>query len=260
MSLPPFRVLDYEVEARVATLRLNRPHKRNALSAELVNELLVALELADAAADVRAIVLTGAGGVFCSGGDLSQLQAPDSDGWAVPYRGGFVELNQAMARLGTPVIARIERYALAGGLGLVCGCHFALAEREATFGTPEIRRGLFPMMILAPMSRVVPRRQLLRLVLSGQRVSAEEAVRIGLITEAVPAGELDAAVERLASTLVRNPPEVTRRGLAALSAIEGLSLDEALPRLEEELLTVLGTPEAQEGLLAFLEKREPSWR
>ena len=116
-----------------------------------VEELIVALETAGADDAVRVIVLTGAGGVFCSGGDLSQMSGGgggDGDD-AIPFRGGFVELNLAFRAVRKPIIAKIRRYALAGGLGLMCACTFALAEESATFGTPEIKRGLFPMMIMA---------------------------------------------------------------------------------------------------------------
>ncbi len=260
MTTPPFRALTYDVADRVATVTLNRPEKRNALSAELVNELIVAFETAGADPEVRVVVLTGAGGVFCSGGDLSQLSAPSATDSSVPFRGGFVELNLAMEALDKPVIAKIRRFALAGALGLVCGAHFAISEDTATFGTPEIRRGLFPMMIMAPMMRTLARRDVVKLVLTGARIDAAEAVRIGLLTRAVPPEQLDDDVAELAATLATNPPTVTALGLQAMRGQEGLPLAESLPYLQTMLVRVLGTDEAQEGLMAFLQKREPRWR
>ena len=256
---PPFTDLLYEVEDHVCTLTLNRPKKRNALSASLVNELIVGLETAGDDPDVRVVVLTGAGGAFCSGGDLSQMSAGGGGESSLPWRGGFVELNLAFAAIDKPVIARIQRYALAGGLGLVCGCHFAIAEDTARFGTPEIKRGLFPMMIMASIFRNVPRRKGLELVLLGEKISAQTAADIGLINEAVPAEELDARVAELAGQLSVLPPAVMRLGLEAFHAQGDKSLAEALPYLQQMLMRCLQTEDAREGLMAFLQKRDPVW-
>lgn len=256
----PFEVLTYETADHVATITMNRPERRNALSAQLVNELIVALETAGADPDVGAIVLTGAGGVFCSGGDLSQMNGTPGKPTAVPFRGGFVELNLAFTTVRKPVIAKIRRYALAGGLGLVCACHFAIAEDTATFGLPEIKRGLWPMMIMAAIFRNVPRRKGLELCLLGERVSASEAAQLGLINRAVPADELDSAVAELAGKLAAAPPEVTALGLEAFYAQDAMAYDDALPYLETMLGKVLSTDDAREGLMAFLGKRPPRWR
>jgi enoyl-CoA hydratase/carnithine racemase len=262
----PFRQLLAEVDGGICTLTLNRPAKRNALTATLVNELIVALEAAGSDDAIRVIVLTGAGNSFCAGGDLSQLQggAGPQDGrdpqdGPIPWRGGFVELNLAFAALGKPTIAKIRRHALAGGLGLVCACTFALAEDTATFATPEIDLGLFPMMIMANIFRVVPRRQGLELILTGARVDAMRATEMGLITRAVPADMLDQEVTTLARTLAAKPPQVLRLGLEAFHRQADMDLAAALPYLGTQLQACLATDDAQEGLSAFLEKRKPRW-
>jgi len=260
MEIPPFEVLTFEVdEQRVCTITMNRPAKRNALSAKLVNELIVALETARDADGIRAVVLTGAGGVFCSGGDLSQMQGGGGAEPAIPFRGGFVELNLAFHSVGKPVIAKVRKYALAGGLGLMCACHFAISEDSATFGTPEIKRGLWPMMIMANIFRTVPRRKGLELVLLGDRISSAEAVGIGLINRAVPADELDDTVQQLAARLAGNPPKTTALGLEAWYAQDHMSVDEALPYLQTQLMAVIGAGEAAEGMAAFFQKRKPDW-
>lgn len=260
MSVPSFQVLTYEVAARVCTLTLNRPEKRNALSAQLVNELIVGLECAEADPDVRVVVLTGAGGVFCSGGDLSQMSAGSDDESDVPFRGGFVELNLTLERLSKPVIAKVRRYALAGATSLVCGAHFCLAEESAKFGTPEVDRGLFPFMVLATLFRNVGRRAGLELVLTGNTISAQRAASIGLITRAVPADTLDEEVAELAANLARKPPGIIAMGLQAYREQGEQTLAEALPALQSLLVQALGSREAAEGIAAFLQKREPSWR
>ncbi len=258
---PPFSCLLYAVEDYVCTITLNRPEKRNALSAQLVNELIYALETAGEDDGVRVVVLTGAGKAFCAGGDLSQMSGGGKGGGSeIPYRGGFVELNEAFRAVNKPVVAKIRRYALAGGLGLVCNCHFAFAEDTATFGTPEIHRGLFPMMIMASIFRTVPRRKGLELVLGGERVSAADAQGMGLISHSVPADDLDDAVDAFAQSLVDRPPAVMKLGLEAYHTQSDMEYSAALPYLNEMLMKCLSTKDAQKGLMAFMTKQKPDWR
>jgi len=256
-----FQDLIYEVSDYVCTITLNRPQKRNALSARLVNELIYALELAGEADEVRAIILTGAGNVFCAGGDLSQMSGGGSDGASdIPFRGGFVELNMAFSSVNKPVIAKVRKYALAGGLGVVCACQFAFAEASATFGTPEIQRGLWPMMIMANIFRVVPRRKGLEFIISGDRVSADEAASMGLINRAIPDDELDDFVWNYAQTLVDRPPQTMKLGLEAFYKQSDMDYAEALPYLNDMLMKCLGTGDAQKGIMAFMTKQKPNWR
>ena len=138
-KIPAFKDLLYGVDGHVATITMNRPQRRNALSARLVNELIVALEIASADVKVGSIVLEGAGGVFCSGGDLSQMAGGGATNPPVPRRGGFVELNLALTTVGKPVIAKV-RLRLRRRARLVAGAHFAIAEDTAKLGTPEIDR------------------------------------------------------------------------------------------------------------------------
>ena len=169
-------------------------------------------------------------------------------------------MNLALASLGTPVIARVKRFALAGGLGLMSACHFVVAEDTAEFGTPEIDRGLFPMMIMASIFRNVPRRKGLELILLGNRFSASQALSMGLINEAVPPEELDARVQALAEELAGKPPHAMRLGLEAFARQGDMALEEALPYLQDMLGKCFTTPDFQEGIQAFLQKRPPQWR
>ncbi len=260
MSIPPFKVLTYEVTEHICTLTMNRPEKRNALTAQLVNELIVALETADEDPEIRVVVLTGAGGAFCAGADLSLMSGGGDEDPDIPHRGGFPELNMAMRGLGMPIIARVERYAMAGGLALICGSTFVVAEDNATFSAPEIDRGIFPMMVLASLFRTISRRDGLDMVLTGRKIDAASAVRIGLISTAVPSAGLDAAVNELAHTLASKPPAAVRLGLSAYNAQEELDFEAALPFLQEQLFACLETEDAQEGIMAFLQKRPPVWK
>ncbi len=257
----PFESLIYEVNDYVCTITLNRPEKRNALSAQLVNELIYALELAGEDDGVRAIILTGAGKAFCSGGDLSQMSSGGAGGESkIPWRGGFAELNLAFTTVCKPVIAKVRGYAYGGGLGLLCACQFAFAETDAKVGTPEIHRGLFPMMIMANIFRNVPRRKGLEFILMGERIMAEEAAELGIITRAIPGDELDAYVHQFAQTLVDRPPQVVKLGLEAFYKQSDMDFADALPYLNEMLMKCLGTEDAQKGLMAFLSKQKPDWR
>jgi enoyl-CoA hydratase/carnithine racemase len=257
---PPFQVLLYAVDGHICTITLNRPEKRNALSTQLVNELIYALELARDDNEIRAIVLTGAGSSFCAGADLSQMGRGGMDESGIPFRGGFVELNLALRDVNKPVIAKIRRYALAGALALICNSTYVIAEDTATFGAPEIDRGIWPMMVMASLFRTVSKRQGLDFILTGDRISAEAAVNMGLISKAVPSDTLDEAVAALADKLASKPPASVRLGLQAYHHQAELDMAEALPYLQEQLLTCLSTEDAQEGVMAFLEKRTPIWK
>ena len=186
MNIPPFKTLLYSMEEHICTITMNRPEKRNALSAQLVNELIVALETAAADEQARVVILCGAGGAFCAGADLSLMSGGGDEDPDIPHRGGFPELNLAMRNVAMPIIAKVERYAMAGALALICNSTFVVAEDTAVFSAPEIDRGLFPMMVLASLFRTVNKRDGIDLVLSGRKVTAPEAVQMGLINRAVP--------------------------------------------------------------------------
>ena len=245
-------------EGGVATLSLHNPARKNAIGPRMVNELLYAL--GDAAEDdaVRSVVLTGSGDAFCAGGDFAQMTGGSAED-ELPPKGDYADLLLAVARSEKPVIARVNGHAMGGGLGLVAASHFAIAARGAKLGTPEINVGLFPMMIMAVLARVVPRRRLLEMMLFGERFDADEAARLGLVNRAVEPSELDAAVAEIAAKIASKSPVTVRLGLSALAAQDDLPLDEALPLLRERLSLCLATDDAREGLMAFLEKRPPLW-
>lgn len=250
-----------EVEAKeygATWVTLKNPVKKNAIGPAMVNEFLWALD--DAANDdaVRSIVLTGAGDAFCAGGDFTQMSSfgPGSE---LPPKGDYADLLLAMTHYPKPIIARVNGHAMGGGLGLVASSHFAVASRNAKLGTPEINVGLFPMMIMAVLARVVPQRRLLEMMLFGERMDADAAASIGLVGKAVDADGLDAEVARIAQNIAAKSPITVRMGLEAFSAQADMTLAEALPMLRGRLGAVLGTDDAREGLMAFLEKRPPKW-
>ena len=161
-------------DGHVATITLNNPDRKNALSPRMVNELLYALDDARDEASVRVVVLTGAGESFCAGGDLKQMAG---DGPELERRGDFDDLLLRFTQLGKPVVAAVRGYAMGGGVGLVAAADFAIAADDATLGTPEIKRGLFPMMIMATIFRNIGRTKGMELLLTGDRIDAAEAER-----------------------------------------------------------------------------------
>jgi enoyl-CoA hydratase/carnithine racemase len=246
-------------EGGVATLTLDNPARRNAIGPRMVNELLHALDDAFADEAVRVVVLTGAGKAFCGGGDLSQMGGA-SEVPELPHKGDYADLLLAMTRAPKPIVARVNGHAMGGGLGLVAASHFAVGAHDAKLGTPEIDVGLFPMMIMAVLARIVPRRRLVQMMLFGERLEAHEAADLGLLNRCVPPEELDDAVAAITGKLRDKSPVTLRLGLEAMADQEDLELERALPLLRERLAACLATEDAQEGLRAFVEKRKPVWK
>ncbi|MEO0325212.1 MAG: enoyl-CoA hydratase-related protein [Myxococcota bacterium] len=254
METRDYHTLQVSAAKGIATLMLNVPERKNPLGPQMVNELLYALDDARDAREVRVIVLTGAGAAFSAGGDLKQMGGGD-----LAPKGDFADLLLRFRDLGKPTVARIPGHCYGGGLGLVAACDFAIACESAKLGTPEVKRGLFPMMIMALLQQLVPRRELIRMMLLGERLGAAEAKALGLVTDVVPDDDLDAATAELAQKLAAQSPTALSRGLRAFHRQREMPLEEALPFLRGELFGILGTEDAREGLRAFVEKREPVW-
>jgi len=245
----------------VETITLSAVERRNAIGPQMANELLWALDDATVADAVRVVVLASEGRVFCAGGDFAQMTgaAPNAQGEPLACRGDYADLLLAMAHTEKPIVARVQGAAMGGGLGLVAASTFAVAVEEAQLGTPEIDVGLFPMMIMAVLARFIPRRRLLQMMLLGEKLSATEALELGVLSSVVPAVDLDRHVDELTRALAAKSPTATRHGLRAFAAQDDLDLGSALPMLRGRLADCLGTDDAREGLTAFLEKRAPKW-
>jgi len=247
------------VEGPVATISLHRPEKRNAINSQMVNELLYAFSDAFDAPSVHCLVLAGEGSAFCVGGDFAEFVVPHHPPDALPARGDFADLLLVMMNARKPIVARVHGQAFGGGLGLVAACTLAVASADASFGTPEIKVGVFPMMIMAVLARVVPRRHLLEMALLGERFPADHALRIGLLNRVVPSDALDNEVRALAAAISEKSASTIRLGLEAFSAQQDSSLVAALPMLAVRLQDCLATDDAREGLMAFVDKRPPKW-
>jgi enoyl-CoA hydratase len=251
----------YEAADGVATITLNDPEKRNMLSAPMLGELVAATERARDDEAVRAMVLTGAGDrAFCAGADLGGFAAEAPLVQKHYASDLFLEFFRLMPRLGKPSLCAVNGHVLAGGLGLALSCDLVIAKEEATFGTPEINVGAFPYMIMSLIYRNVPRKKVNEMILLGERLSAEEAVRYGLANKVVPAAEFEAAVADWAGKLASKSPVLMRLGHDAMYRQQDMALDDALEFLRSQLSLTFSTEDIQEGVRAFFEKRDPEWR
>jgi enoyl-CoA hydratase len=256
-----YETLLVEVRDGVATLTLNRPDARNALNQTMIRELGAALSQLEASPEARVVIIRGAGErSFCAGADLHGMFRAGSPLDARAQYAGLARVLEAIPRMRAPVIAQVHGYALAGGCGLAAACDLVIAADDAVFGLPEIKLGLLPLMVLAPILRVASPRRVLELVLTGRELPAKEAVEIGLASRAVPRAELDGTVGDLARKLAGLSPTTLALGKEAFYRALELPYSEALAHLRDLLTIVAQSEDAQEGIAAFLEKRPARWR
>ena len=260
--MPVLEAVLVGLEGHIATITLNQPEKRNPLSGAMIRDLGAALQWARDEPEVRVIVLTGAGEkAFCAGADLASAFTANAGELEKHHgRRGIAGLFTAMRELGKPIVGRINGHALAGGFGLACACDLLIASDSAGFGTPEINVGVWPMMISALMTRNLPRKVVLELMLLGDRWTAEQMREAGLVNWVVPAANLDAATAEIAEKLAGKSPAVMRLGRDAFYRSQDMSLDDALDYLHSQLTLVTLTEDTSEGVRAFLEKRKPDFK
>jgi len=241
-----------------ARVTLNRPEKRNALSRELMDELAVVLRKLGARPDVRAIVIEGAGGAFSAGHDLGEMVGRDLPFYQRLFE-SCTELMETIHRVPQPVIARVHGIATAAGCQLVAACDLAVAADDARFATPGVKIGLFCSTPMVPLSRAIGRKRALEMLLTGEPISATTALEWGLVNRVVPARELDAAVDELVSAISRSSPLTI--GIGKEAFYEQVELDEhrAYDLTKSVMAMNSMAADAQEGICAFLEKRQPTW-
>jgi len=239
-------------------ITLNRPDKRNAINADVIAGIRDGYARAHADPEIRAIVLTGAGGkAFCAGADL-QPGASFAFDPAQP-RSDYADLLRLARGATLPSLARVNGVCLAGGMGLLAMTDIAVAVDTALFGLPEVKVGLFPMQVLSLLQRLAPPRLLCEWCFTGEPIDAPAALAAGLINYAVPAAELDHKTEWLLGRLIDKSPTAIRRGKYALHAMESMTFDEAIAYMESQIALLARTEDAREGLAAFNEKRKPRW-
>jgi enoyl-CoA hydratase/carnithine racemase len=258
----PYATLRYDVSsAGVATIALDQPETRNALSDELLDELISALSEAREEPGVRCVVLTSTHErVFSAGANLGGFAAE------VPLvhkhfgTERFPRLFRLIGELGKPTICAANGHVLAGALGIALACDLVLAREGARFGTPEINVGVFPFMIMALIYRNVPRKKTNELLLLGEQISAAEAAEIGIVNRVYSPEEFEAGVQEWAEKLASKSPVLMKLGKDAMFRQQDMAFLDALDFLRAQLTIAFSTEDIQEGVRAFFEKREPEWK
>jgi len=247
--------------AQVLWLTIDRPESRNALNKELLAHLTKELEAASDDPELRAIVITGAGErAFSAGGDVRTTDKESA--FAVDHAqvdNPLASFFEAVERCNLPIVARVNGAAMGGGLGLVACADIAVATDDAVFGTPEVRIGVFPMIIATYLARLVPRRRLAQMALLGETFGAQIALELGLVNFVTPRDELDAKVDEVLSAICERSPTAIRLGKRALHAVQDMSFQQALDYMVLMIGRVSQTQDAKEGFAAFAEKRKPVW-
>jgi enoyl-CoA hydratase/carnithine racemase len=247
----------YEVKDRVAWLTINRESKRNSISPELVELFQRYLDDAEADENVRVVCLTGAGSkAFCSGADLGGAAATTVEN---PQQ-AYADLLKRISGYPKPTVARVNGTCLAGGTGFMLACDIVVAAETAKFGTPEVNVGLWPMMIGALIFRNVLSKKAMEMILLGERLSARQALDMGLVTRVVPPEELDGEVDGILKNLGKKSPIGMKLGKEAFYRMRDMPFEEALDFLVGRIRAVTETEDAKEGITAFMEKREPNFR
>lgn len=245
----------------VVTVSLNRPESRNAIDDEMVDGLLAALERVENEPKARCVVLTSTHeSVFSAGGNLKGFAAAESLLTKHARNGRFPGVIEAMMKLKVPVLCALNGHALAGGLGLVMACDLVLAKEGVRVGTPEINIGVFPFMISTLMLRNIPRKRVSEMVFMGEQLTAEEALKLGIVNRVIAAEQFTETVADWSQRLASKSPLMLKLGKRALFETQDLSLESALVLLQNYLTLAQSTDDVKEGVAAFIEKRPPVWR
>lgn len=245
----------------VVRATIDRADQRNALNENVIGGLEDVLAAADEGAQ-RVVVVRGAGETFCAGGDIKGMASNFGTG-PMAYREGFsgmATLVEAIVDTNALVVAAVEGYCLAGGMGLAAACDVILATEEATFGTPEVDIGLFPAQALVPIMRTVNEKQALHLLFTGEHIDAETAYDIGFATDVVPTESFDDELDDLVDSLANSSPVMIEVGKQAYYNQREMPFDEALSYMREIISLIAMSEDTEEGINAFLMDEEPDWK
>ena len=259
MTMESTSAVSLTIENAIAHVRINAERTRNALSMEVMGDLITVFTQVAADASAHVVILETAGHVFSSGHDLKEVRGADYEAQQQIFE-RCSELMLLIQEIPQPVIAKVQGIATAAGCQLAATCDLAIAAESARFGTPGVRIGLFCSTPMVALSRAVPRKQAMRMLLTGELMSAQSALEYGLVSHVVPDEELDAAAVELAQTVAQASSATVAIGKAAFYQQISLSTREAYAHMSETMARNAVMPDAQEGIDAFLTKREPHWQ
>lgn len=254
--------LKAKLEGHVFRITLNRSEKRNAFTPTMASEIAFCLAYARYNRDVRCVVLDAEGPVFCAGADLNAFHNPDADvhNPELPVPMQDVRLGDAFAQLLKPSIAIVQGPVIAGGFLMICGCTFVLSVPEATFSLPEVKRGIWPMQVMASLLPIVSARKILEMSITGKVYSTQEAFEMGIVTQVYEKNVIIEEAEKLTQLILSNAPYAIHLGMKALNDLHELTESERHPYLKDQLNILLQSEDAKEGTSAFKEKRKPHWK
>jgi methylglutaconyl-CoA hydratase len=256
-----FKTIEVSTSGHLSQITINRPHARNSLTLETVHELTQAFTATATTKDIRCVLLTGAGSeAFCAGADLNGLVQNSSPDGRRAFFESIATLIETIENCPVPVVAAVHGFALAGGCGLVAACDIVIASDDAVFGLPEVAIGLAPMVVMSPLSRTIPGKALSFMALTGERISASQALSVGLITTIVAKSELATRVHTICRAIQNQGPDAVRATKATLRDLSSTATEPSLYELADRSALLSLGAEAAEGISAFQAKRSPSWR
>ena len=257
-----FNFIETVQEGHTFYITLNRPEKRNAFTPTMVNELVFALEYVNQQRDIWCVVIRANGPVFCAGMDLNVFQNPELDtvNPLLPKPMQPISIGDGFRLMNKPTIAQVEGHVYAGAFLIVGGCTFVVAAETAEFSLPEVKRGIFPMQVLATLLEFTTPKQAMQLCILGEAISAQTARELGLVGHVCTPDEVKTEVDKLVQKILSNSPYAIGKGMEALRELPGVAPDERFSFLAKRLDAIRLSEDAQEGINAFREKRKPVWK
>jgi enoyl-CoA hydratase/carnithine racemase len=246
----------------IFTITLSRPEKRNAFTPTMAEEIIFALAYAHYNHEVRCLIVNAEGPVFCSGADLNAFHDASANikNPTLPAIREEAKLGDAFNTVSKPSIAQVEGPVLAGGFLIICGCTFVFSVEDAVFSLPEVKRGIWPMQVMASLASIIPPRKVLEMCITGNTYNAENALALGLVTRVCKKEAITEEVKTLAQQICENAPLAIRSGMKAFQALANVPESEKHTFLKQELDQILNSEDAKEGMRAFKEKRSPDWK
>lgn len=256
------KLIKTELKKNLFIITLNRPEKRNAFTPTMVHEIAFALEYANSHNDIWCVLLEAEGPVFCAGMDLNIFQNRELDilNEGLPKANKEIIFGDAFKNLSKPSIAKLKGDVLAGGFLLIGGCTFVVAVEEANFSLPEVKRGIFPLQVMATLLKIMPQRKVLEMCILGKKYTAKEAFDLGLVSHLSSNDTIEEDTNDLIKVILSGSPFAIKKGLEAYQNLSDIPESEQHQYLISLLQEIRGSSDAQEGIQAFKEKRVPIWR